>query len=52
VREYVVVSCCTTGLPSLQAATVVVADLNKNRTIDWTQAAGEQKLDHIQCKKF
>ncbi|XP_048768983.2 tectonic-2-like isoform X2 [Ostrea edulis] len=45
VREYVVVSCCTTGLPNLQAATVVVADLNKNRTIDWTQAAAEVNVN-------
>lgn len=39
VREYVVVSCCTVGLtPNLQVATLVVADLSRNRTVNWDQA--------------
>ncbi|XP_062613732.1 uncharacterized protein LOC134275462 isoform X1 [Saccostrea cucullata] len=47
VREYVVVSCCTTNLPNrqLQVATMVVAELNKNRTIDWTNAAAQVSVD-------
>lgn len=46
VREYVVVSCCTTGLTqNLQVATLVVADLSRNKTVNWDQATARGNIN-------
>lgn len=41
VQEYVVVSCCTIGLTqNMQVATLITADLSKNKTLNWDLASG------------
>nr|XP_022344655.1 uncharacterized protein LOC111137481 isoform X2 [Crassostrea virginica] len=46
VQEYVVVSCCTIGLTqNMQVATLITADLSKNKTLNWDLASAQVNLN-------